>query len=211
MDFHKMRNDLLGKKVVNALNERHFEAYYEPDSKSAVKRVLSLMPEGSSISWGGSMTIEDIGLIKAVYDGNYTLYDRNTAKSDEERGEILRKAFFADFFLSSANAIAENGVIYNIDRTGNRLAAICYGPKNVIIIAGINKIAGSESAALERARKMAAPINAMRFDIKTPCRETGVCMDCKSPQSICSKILTLRCADVPGRIKVIIFGEEAGF
>ena len=211
MDYRKARNDLLGKKVAAALNERHFEAYYEPDSESAVKRALSLMPEGSSISWGGSMTVEDIGLKKALYEHSYTLYDRDKAKDDTDRGEILRKAFFADFFLSSANAISENGVIFNIDRTGNRLAAICYGPKNVIIRAGINKIAGSESAALERARKTAAPINAMRFDIKTPCHETGVCMDCKSPQSICSKILTLRCADLPGRIKVIIFGDEAGF
>ena len=157
------------------------------------------------------MTIEEIGLKAALGKGKYVVYDRDKAKNDTERGEILRKAFFADFFISSANAISENGVIYNIDRTGNRLAAICYGPKNVLIIAGINKIAGSENAALERARKTAAPINAMRFDIKTPCKETGVCMDCKSPDTICSKILTLRCADFPGRIKVIIVGEESGF
>lgn len=211
MDAKKARIDLLGQKVVSALKERHFEAYYEPDNESAVKRALSLIPEGSSVTWGGSMTIEEIGLKAALGKGKYVVYDRDKAKNDTERGEILRKAFFADFFISSANAISENGVIYNIDRTGNRLAAICYGPKNVLIIAGINKIAGSESSALERARKTAAPINAMRFDIKTPCKETGVCMDCKSPDTICSKILTLRCADFPGRIKVIIVGEESGF
>ncbi len=210
-NYCKIRNDLLGQRLVENLKKRNFEAYYTPTSEEAIKKALEIIPEGSSISWGGSMSIIDMGLTKALNDGNYIVYDREKAETIEEKTEIAHKAFGVDYFLSSANAISEDGVIVNIDRTGNRLAAICYGPKNVLFIIGVNKVCGSESAALERARTVAAPTNAMRFDIKTPCKVTGVCHNCNSPECICSKILTIRNADIPGRMKVIIVGENLGF
>lgn len=211
MGFREERNNLYGKKIVEALKSRNFEAYYEPNCEAAVKRALSLIPEESSVTWGGTMTLEESGLKKALYDGNYKIIDRDTAKDEEERGNLLRQAFFSDFFITSANAISESGVIYNIDGTGNRVAAICFGPKNVLIIAGMNKIAGSEEAALERARKTAAPINAMRFDVKTPCKVTGTCANCKSESCICRKVTALRYGDPNRRIKVILVGENLGF
>lgn len=211
MGFIEKRNRLYGKKVVEALKSRNFEAYYEENREAAVKRALSLIPEGSLVTWGGSMTLEESGLKKALYEANYKIIDRDSAKDEEERGNLIRQAFFSDFFISSANAISESGVIYNIDGTGNRVAAICFGPKNVLIIAGMNKVAASEEAALERARKTAAPINAMRFDVKTPCKATGTCANCKSESCICRKVTALRYGDPNNRIKVILIGESLGF
>lgn len=211
MDYKKTRNELLGKKVVENLKKRHFDAYYCDNAEETVKKVIELIPEGSTVSWGGSATLKELGLTTVFNEGNYNALDRDKAKDVHEMHEVFRQSFFADFYLSSANAISEDGVIYNIDRTGNRLAAICFGPKHVIIIAGVNKIAGSEDAALERARKVAAPINVLRLNADVPCAKTGTCHNCKSPNSLCSKIMALRMNDFEGRIKVIIVGEDLGF
>ncbi len=213
MDPMRERNTILGKRVVENLKKRNFDAYFCETGEDAVKKVFELIPEGSLVSWGGSMTLKDLGIIDRLNNGNYETLDRETAKDKDEMFDIFRKAFFADWYLSSANAISESGVIYNIDRTGNRVAAIAFGPKNVIILAGANKIAGSEEAALERARKVASPANVIRlryFD-DTPCLNTGTCINCKSEHSLCSKIVALRLNDFPGRIKVIITAEEFGF
>ncbi|MBE6008564.1 MAG: lactate utilization protein [Lachnospiraceae bacterium] len=207
------RNSLLAKRVVENLKKRHFDAFYCETAEDAMKKALELIPEGSLVSWGGSMTLKDMGLIRALNEGNYETIDRDNAKDTEEMWDMFRRAFSADWYLSSANAISEDGVIYNIDRTGNRVAAIAFGPKNVLIIAGANKIAGTEAAALERARKVAAPANVVRlryFD-DTPCLKTGTCINCKSEHTLCSKIVALRMNDFPGRIKVIITAEEMGF
>ncbi len=206
------RNSLLAKRVVENLKKRHFDAFYCETAEDALKKALEFIPEGSLVSWGGSVTLKDMGLIKALNEGNYTTLDRDTAKDRDEMWDIFRKAFFADWYLSSANAISEDGIIYNIDRTGNRVAAIAFGPKNVLIIAGANKITGSEASALERARKVAAPANALRlrYTEDTPCLITGTCTDCRSENTICSKIVALRMNDFPGRIKVIIVGEDLG-
>ena len=209
--LREKRNDLLGEKVVKALQSRNFEAYYCKTSQDAIKKVLEFMHEKSSVTWGGSDTIRSMGLTKQIHEKDYIVYDRDLAATPEEMQDIYRKTFYADYYLTSVNAIAENGVMINIDRTGNRLAAICFGPKHVIIVAGINKVEATEEAALLRARTKAAPINAMRFDIKTPCKLSGSCGDCKSPESICSKILTLRLCDFPGRIKVVLVGEDLGY
>lgn len=205
------RNELLAKTLIGKLERRHFEAYYCPTAAEAVEKALSLIPEGSSVSWGGSVTIRESGLTKALHAGNYKVIDRDLAKTPEERDELHRKGLLTDFFLSSVNAISEDGVLVNIDGVGNRLAALCFGPKKVVILCGLNKVAQDVDAAVKRARSYAAPVNSMRFMGKTPCAATGVCHNCVSEECICNQILLTRNCRPAGRIKIILIGEEIGF
>ena len=207
-----IRNAKLAEKLIQHLERRHFEAYYCPDATSMKEKVRTLIPEGSSISWGGSMSIRDTGLTTELKEaGKYHIYDREEAKNEEEKLNIYRKAFECDFYLSSVNAISEDGVIVNIDGNGNRVAAITWGPKRVIFVVGMNKIARDVNTAWERARSTAAPINAARFDINTPCQKDGVCHSCHSPQSICNYIHFLRNSYPQKRHIVILVGEDLGY
>lgn len=205
------RNELLAKTLISHLERRHFEAYYCPTAAEAVEKAVSLIPDGSSVSWGGSVTIRESGLTKAIHAGNYKVIDRDLAQSPEEMAELHRKGLLADFYLSSTNAISEDGVLVNIDGTGNRVAALCFGPRNVIILCGLNKVAQDVDAAVKRARSYAAPVNSMRFMGKTPCAVTGTCHNCVSEECICNQILLTRHCRPSGRIKVILIGEEMGF
>ncbi|WMI81994.1 lactate utilization protein [Anaerotignum sp. MB30-C6] len=205
------RNETLGKALVAKLETRHFEAYYCPTAKEAIEKALSLVPEKSSVSWGGSMSIRDMGLTKAFHDGNFEVIDRDLAKSPEEMGDLHRQALLTDYFITSTNAISKDGILVNIDGTGNRVAALCFGPKNVIVICGINKVAPDLDCAVARARNVAAPINAFRFMGKTPCVSTGSCHNCTSPDCICSQVVITRTSRPEKRIKVILVGEELGY
>lgn len=205
------RNSLLAQKLIKELKARNIEAFYAQSKEEAKSIALSLIPEGSSVGWGGSMTIDEIGLKDAILQGNYAEINRDAAPSPEAREKLMRDIFSCDYFLTSCNAISEDGVIVNIDGIGNRVAAIAFGPAHVIIIAGINKAAHSAADALSRARNEAAPINAQRFDINTPCKKTGACFDCKSPDTICCQILVTRHSRQPDRIKLILVGEDLGF
>ena len=205
------RNQLLAKKVIKALESRHFESYYCETKEEALKKVIDLIPEQSSVTWGGSMTIRDLGITKSLNEGNYNTYDRDNAKNSEESAYIMRKAFTCDYYITSSNAISEDGEIVNIDGNGNRVAAICFGPKNIIIVAGINKISKNLESAINRAKTIAAPINQMRFMGKTACSITGSCEECKSEESICSQIVITRLSKPSKRIKVILVGENIGF
>ena len=165
----EIRNERLAQKMIKNLERRNMEACYCATTAEAIERVMGMMPSGSSISWGGSMTIRDMGLTAALHDaGCYDLIDRDLAKDRDEAQEMYRKAFFADFYLSSANAISEDGVIVNIDGNGNRVAAITFGPKRVIFVIGMNKVAQNVEAALARARSTASPINAASDTKHTP-------------------------------------------
>jgi L-lactate utilization protein LutB len=207
----ELRNERLAQKMIKNLERRHFEAYYCKTSAEAVEQAVSLIPEGSSISWGGSMSIRDIGLTTRLKEGNYQVYDRDDVTTEEDKIATYRKAFECDFYLASANAISEDGVIVSIDGNGNRVAAITWGPKRVIFIVGLNKVAQNVEAALARARSTASPINAARFDIQTPCQIDGVCHNCNSPQSICNYIHFLRNSHPAKRHIVILVGEDLGY
>lgn len=207
----EIRNELLGKTLVENLNNRHFEAYYCPTAAEALEKALSLIPEKSSVSWGGSMTIRDMGLTKALHERDYEVIDRDLGKTPEEVAALHRQGLLADYFLTSTNAISEEGVLVNIDGTGNRLAAICFGPKNVIVICGMNKVAKDVDAAVKRVRGYAAPVNSMRFRGKTPCASTGRCHNCISAECICNQVLITRVCRPAGRIKVILVGEDLGY
>ena len=203
-------SDKLAPRIQNALQARRFDAYYCKTAADAKEQALKLLPEGSSVSWGGSVTIREIGLLDAVTAGNYEVIDRDTAKTPEERFELMRQAFMCDTYLTSANAITEDGEFVNVDGMGNRIAAITFGPKSVIVIVGMNKVCQTLQDAYVRARSYASPLNTVRLDLQTPCGSTGSCADCKSSTSACSYIMTTRMSNLPGRIKVILVGEPLG-
>lgn len=206
----QIRNEKLGASLVKALEARHFEAYYCATKEEAKEKILSLIPATDVVSWGGSMTMEDLGVIEAVKKSNKVI-DRDTAKTPEERVKLMHEAFFCDTYLSSTNAITQDGELLNIDGNGNRVAAMIYGPKSVVIACGMNKVCGNLEAAEDRARNVAAPINAQRFNLETPCCKTGKCADCKSTQSICNVFVRTRQSKPEGRIKVVLIGESLGF
>lgn len=211
MTPRESRNAKLAAKMIKNLERRHFNACYCRTSEEAIQKVLEIMPAGSSVTWGGSMTIRDMGLTRALHENDYTVYDRDEAETREEAAKIYLKAFSCDYYLSSVNAISEDGVIVNIDGNGNRVAAITWGPKNVIFVVGMNKVAQDVPAALSRARGTASPINAARFDIATPCMKDGTCHNCNSPESICNYIHFLRNSHPVKRHTVILVDEELGY
>lgn len=198
--------------MVKAMQHRHFDAYYCATASEAKAKVNELIPDGASVTWGGTMTVRDMDIPKMLQErGTLKIWDRDKVETPEEKQEMYLRAFQADYYLSSANAITEDGVIVNIDGNGNRVAAITWGPQHVIFVVGMNKVAQDPEAALKRARSTAAPINAARFDIQTPCQLDGQCHNCNSPQSICNYIHFLRNSSKPGRIIVILVGENLGY
>ena len=206
----EQRYSKLGPRVVKALKARSFDAYYFDEEAEAVEKIFSLIPKEHIVSWGGSKTLVDLGIQERLVKDGYSVLDRDNASSPEERGEIMRRALTCGTFLSGTNAISEDGQLVNIDGNGNRVAAMIYGPKQVIVVAGMNKVAKTYEDALVRARTVAAPLNAQRFpNLKTPCNENGTCANCQSVDTICSFIVTTRVSK-GGRIKVILIGKDLG-
>lgn len=210
MNFVQERNDKIGKKVVEALNKRFFEAYYVQSKENVFSKILEIIPKSNVVSWGGSITLESLKIQKSLKENGYSVIDRDTAQNPEERKELMRKALTCDTFLMSSNAITEKGELFNIDGSGNRVAALCYGPKNVVIIAGTNKIVKDIEDAYKMVRNRCAPINAQRFCKNTPCSITGSCADCINLESICAQFVETRICKPQGRIKIIIVGEDLG-
>lgn len=207
----KKRNQMLAERVIKGLEARNMEGYYVETKKEALKKAASLIPKGSSVGWGGSASIDEIGLKVVLKTGEYVVYDRDNCSNPIEKKDIERKIFCCDYFLCSSNAITEDGILVNIDGNSNRVAAIAYGPEHVIMVVGMNKVAKDVDAAVYRARNEAAPINAQRFDLDTPCKKFGSCMNCMSKDTICCEFLVTRFSRHPGRIKVILVGEDLGF
>lgn len=207
----EQRNEHLAQTMIKNLKRRHIEGFYCPTGKDAVKKVLELIEDGSSVTWGGTMTVRNLGIPDALRSrGTLQVLDRDLMETPEEKQAMYLKAFSTDVYLTSANAISEDGVIVNIDGNGNRVAAITWGPKKVIFVIGLNKVAQTVEAALARARSTASPINAARFDIKTPCHVDGVCHNCNSPESICNYVHFLRNSP-HGKHTVILVGEDFGY
>ena len=202
------RNALLAQTVIKGLTSRNMTGYYAEDKEAACRIALSLIPEGSSVTMGGAMSAREIGLVDALKGGNYHFIDRD--KMADKRAAMLA-AYDADFFLTSANALTDDGILVNIDGSANRVSAIAQGPKKVIVIAGMNKVCDDLDGAMKRARNVAAPINAQRFGLSTPCSKTGKCFDCKSPDTICCQYLITRYSKHPDRIHVILVNDTLGF
>lgn len=206
----KERYKIMAPTIVEALKKRGFEPYFCETAGEAVETALSLIPENASVSWGGSLTLEDIGIIEKIKNGAYRAIDRGQAATAEEKFHLSREALLCDVYLSSVNAMSEDGTMFNIDGVGNRIAAIAYGPKNVILIVGMNKVCRDAKAARERARTYAAPNNGLRLSLDLPCVKTGYCHDCNAADCICSQIVEMRRNRIPNRVKVILVGENLG-
>ena len=199
------------ERAINALKKNNFEALYVADSKAALEEVMKRIPDGSTVGVGGSVTLGQIGLLDALKNRKVQLvWPFQQARNDEERIELIRKSFSADFFLSSTNAVTEDGKLYNVDATGNRVGAMFIGPKQVIVVAGVNKIVKDIEAAEKRVRDWTAPQNAKRLNRKTPCVETGVCADCSSPDRICNIYVTLAKRPSRTEVTIILVGEKLG-
>ena len=207
-EMAKKRNELWAQTIIKGLESRNMTGYYAATKEEALKKALELIPEGSSVTMGGAMSAHEIGLVDAVKNGNYNFIDRDAM---EDKRAAMLAAYDADVFLASVNAMTQDGVLVNIDGNANRVSAIAQGPKKVLFIVGMNKVCDDVDGAMKRARNVAAPINAQRFGLSTPCAKTGSCMNCKSPDTICCQFLITRFSRHKGRIHVILVNDELGF
>lgn len=202
----------MAPKIMKELEMRRFEPYFCETKEDALDKLISLIPDGSSVSWGGSITLEEMGVAQRVHSGNYNVMDRDKTSSPEERMELMRQALLCDYYLTSVNAISEDGILVSMDGVGNRVASLVFGPKNVIVVVGMNKIVPTLKDARNRTKKYAAPLNVERLEIEdTICAKTGTCGDCKTASSVCSYLVEQRMCKPQGRIKVILVGEELGY
>ncbi|SHK66408.1 Uncharacterised ACR, YkgG family COG1556 [Selenomonas ruminantium] len=204
----RKRNELLAQTVIKGLQSRNMEGFYAKDKEEALKLALELIPQGSTVTMGGAMSVHEIGLTDALVKGDYNFIDRDKV---EDKRQAMLMAYDADVFLSSTNAMTQDGILVNIDGNANRVSAIAQGPKKVLFIVGLNKVCDDLDGAMKRARNVAAPINAQRFGLSTPCAKTGACFDCKSPDTICCQFLITRYSLHKGRIQVILVNDSLGF
>lgn len=211
MNPKKKFYETAAETLIKNLDKRGMEAYYVDNKDDALKMALRFVTPGSSVSWGGSMSINEIGLIPALKAWDCTVLDRTVPKTEEEKKDFFGKVAVCDYYFMSTNAITMDGELVNIDGTGNRVASLIFGPSNVVIIAGMNKVADNLESAVDRARNTAATMNTIRLDRKTPCTQVGRCMDCMSPDCICNQFVVTRRSAPAGRIKIILVGEELGY
>ena len=211
MSFKKDAYELTAQRIIENLAKRNMEGFYCRDSARLVEKVTSLMEEGATVSWGGSESVKECGLMEAIHSGKYELIDRMSATTDEERRKLYSRIVLSDYFIMSTNAITLDGELVNIDGNGNRLAALIHGPKHVIIVAGMNKVTADVESAYKRVKTTACPPNAVRLGRNTPCGVKGKCGDCLSPDCFCNQIVVTRRSGHAGRIKVFLVGEELGY
>lgn len=211
MSFKQKYYENLAESIIEKFNLRGIEGYYCADREEANAKAKRFLTPGCSVSWGGSMTIQEVGLIDDLKESDYTIYDRAEAVTPEEKKEMFSRIVTSDFYFMSSNAVTINGELVNIDGAGNRVACLCHGPEHVIIIAGMNKIVSDVKSGIARVHNMAAPPNALRLGLDTPCAEYGRCADCLSQDCICAQTVVTRYSRVPGRLKVILVGEELGY
>lgn len=199
------------KQMVEILNEHQYDAHYAEDIAEAKQMVLEMIPEGSSISVGGSVTLADMDMPEVFRQGNYKFFERYIQPDFASMVEVYRQGLLADVFVSSANAVTRNGEIVCLDCSANRAASMIFGPKKVILIMGANKIVDTLEEGMKRAKKV-APLNAKRLGHKTPCAVTGVCEDCQCDARLCNAYGILNTGlKFKGRISVIMIGDQAGY
>ena len=198
-------------KIINNFQKRNIQASYYKNLDEAKSRILELIPAGSSIGIGNSRTLKRMNISSELTKKGYKVLDKTLAKTKEESLELKRKSLLTDWYLTGTNAVSSEGHIVNIDHSGNRVAAMIYGPKKVIIIVGTNKITDTLREAVHRAKNIAAPLNAKRAGFNPPCVELNKCIDCSSEERVCNSLVTIEGQADKDRIKVFIVGEELGF
>lgn len=211
MSFKEQYYENLAESIIEKFNLRGIEGYYCTDREEANAKAKRFLTPGCSVSWGGSMTIEEIGLIDDLKESDYTIFDRQQATTPEEKREMFGRIVTSDFYFMSTNAVTIDGQLINIDGAGNRVACLCHGPEHVVIVAGMNKVVPDVKSGIARVHNMAAPPNSLRLGLNTPCAEYGRCADCLSQDCICAHTVVTRYSRVPGRLKVILVGEELGY
>ena len=211
MSYVSEHHKLVAETLKKNFSRRGMDAYYCETAEEAKAQILSMIPEGASVTWGGTESMNDAGVCQAVEDGNYEFIDRKNAATPEEARALYGKIVCADYFLTSTNAFTKAGELVNIDGASNRVACIAHGPEHVIVLASMNKLCDNVEDAIRRVRTLAAPPNALRVHASTPCAKTGMCADCVSPDCICCQILITRFSRKPGRISVVLCGEDLGF
>jgi len=205
-------NKLKVERTIKALEENNMNGYFVETKEELIKKIDELVEEGSVVSCGGSTTLFEAGVIEHLRSGKFKFLDRyEPGLSKDDIKEIYRKAFSADAYFASSNAVTEDGKLYNVDGTGNRVAAMMYGPDKVILVCGTNKIVKDVDAAIDRNRRIAAPANTIRLNRVTPCAKVGYCMDCKSKDRICNEFTLITRQHSKGRIHVIFINEELGY
>ena len=211
MNAQKQYYENLATSIIEKFNIRGIDGYYAESSEDALDIIQRFLTPGCSISWGGSETLNQIGLLDILkLESDYNILDRSTVPL-EERDSFYSKVVGCDYFLMSSNAITMDGELVNIDGAGNRVACLITGPKNVIIVAGMNKIVENVDAGIYRTRNVAAPPNTVRLNKDTPCSHHGRCGNCLSEDCICCSVVVTRKSRIPGRIKVVLVGETLGF
>lgn len=211
MSPKKQYYENIADTLIEKFNKRGIEGYYCENREDALLTAKRFLTPGCSISWGGSETLIEIGLLDELKASDYILYDRSIAKTPDEKSQLYSKIVTVDNYFMSSNAITLDGQLVNIDGNGNRVACLITGPKNVIVIAGMNKIVTDVNTGIERVRNMATPPNVVRLGLNTPCAELGKCANCLVEDCICCEIVITRKSKIPGRIKVILVGEELGY
>lgn len=211
MNPKKQYYENLADGLIEKFNLRGIDGYYCENSEEAVTTAKRFLTPGCSVSFGGSVTLQEIGLLEELRNSDYVIYDRTLAATPLEKKQMYAKIVTSDYYFMSSNAITLNGELINIDGIGNRVACLCYGPEYVIVIAGINKIVSDVEAGIARVRNMAAPPNTVRLNKSTPCAKLGRCADCFTDDCICCQTVITRKSMIPGRIKVILVGEELGY
>lgn len=200
------------ERVINALDKNNMNGYFVKNREELIEKIKELTGEGETVTCGGSMTLFETGVIDHLRCGRYSFLDRYAdGLTPDQVTEIYKKAFFADSYFVSTNALTEDGELYNVDGNGNRVAAMLYGPDKVIVICGANKIVKNVEEAIERNKRVSAPANAVRLNRKTPCAKVGYCMNCNSPERICNEYVLIRKQKSKGRMHVIILNEELGY
>lgn len=212
MSFVYEAREKQAQTIIKALEKRNMTAVYCESADDCRKKVLELIPEGSVISWGGSMSIHECGIPEALKsEGKYEVLDRTQYITPEAQQEFAVKTFLSDYFLMSTNAITLDGELINVDGNGNRVASLIYGPKHVIVVAGMNKVVDSVEAGYKRTRDIASPPNTIRLNKNTPCSVQGKCGNCLSPDCICNQIVVTRRSREKERIIVMLVNDNLGF
>lgn len=211
-DVLKKTYETQANMVIKALEKRNMKGYYCPDCASAVKLAGELVPAGSTVAFGGSVSLSESGVMDMLRSrDDIRLIDRSKANSPEEIKQMYRDSFSSDVYFMSTNAITADGELVNIDGNGNRVAALIYGPDKVVMIVGMNKLVSSIADAINRVSDIAAPANGVRLNKQTPCALTGFCHECFSPDCMCSHTVITRRCSIPDRIHVILIGESIGY